>query len=41
MSHDRGWTYCGCSGSHKPGCPNSTPGGFPPLADDEEEKASQ
>jgi hypothetical protein len=31
-----GWTYCGCAGKHKPGCPNSRPGGFPPLDDDED-----
>ena len=24
-------TYCNCANKHKPGCPNDTPGGLPPL----------
>lgn len=30
------WQYCTCAGTHAPGCPNSTPGGLPPLTDDDE-----
>jgi len=31
------WTYCNCAGSHRQGCQNDRPGGFPPLTDDDED----
>ena len=32
------WVYCNCAGTHKDGCPNDKPGGFPPLTDDDEKE---
>lgn len=37
MTGDTAWAYCGCAGAHEDDCPNNAPGGFPPLALDDDD----